>query len=125
MTGGALLIPFLISLNIQPIQRDTTYGCSSAHTTVQLEQCLQRNLAQEDTLLKRSETRVRRSLTEPAKAPFDSAAALWRVYRDQECKAVYSDYTGGSIAASQFAGCKIALSKARRSSLRLVYMADK
>lgn len=125
MTGGGLIIPLLILLNSQPAQRDTTSDCSAARTTLQLDQCLQRTLAREEALLKRSEERVRRSLTDPAKAPFDSAAAVWRTYREQECKAVYSDYSGGSIAASQLAGCKIALSEARRNSLKRIYMTDK
>lgn len=120
-----IIIPLLILLNTQAIQRDTTSDCSAARTTVDLEQCLKQRLATEEMLLKQSELRVMRSLTDPAKAPFDSAAASWRRYREQECRAVYSDYTGGSIAASEYAACKIDLSKARRTSLKMVYMIRK
>ncbi len=120
-----MIFPMLLLLGAHPVQRDTMPGCTEVHTTVQREECLRNKLAREDKLLTKEESRVRASLTQPAAVAFDSAAKLWRVYRTQECKAVYTGYSDGSIAGSEFAGCEIELTKARRSALSRLYVAEK
>lgn len=120
-----MIAAMLVLLLGAPLQRDTTQACDAVHTTVQREDCLRSELTREEGLLRKEERRVRAALTRPALAEFDSSATSWRTYREHECKAVYRDYSGGSLAASELAGCQIELSKQRRLLLNRIYMVNK
>jgi uncharacterized protein YecT (DUF1311 family) len=95
--------------------------CDKARTTVEMEQCLRQELAGEERGLAAAEKKVRDQLPDSARAPFDSAAAVWRTYRERECRAVYRANSSGTIAASSLVGCQIELTKTRRSLVIRIY----
>ena len=77
--------------------------------------------ATEERRLVAAEKKVRDQLPDSARTHFDSAAAVWRTYRERECKAVYRANSPGTIAASSLVGCQIELTKARRSLVIRIY----
>lgn len=95
-----------------------------ARTTVEMEQCLRQELTREERRLGAAEKNVRGQLADSTRAAFDSAAAVWRTYRDRECRAVYRAHSSGTIAASSLVGCQIELTKARRSLVIRIYGVD-
>jgi uncharacterized protein YecT (DUF1311 family) len=104
---------------------DSVPQCKTAHTTVEMEDCLHQELSAESRKLGVWESRVRNQLAQGALAPFDSAARAWRSYRDKECRAVYVASSDGSIAESAALGCKIELTDARLRFLGQLYNLDK
>ena len=99
--------------------------CKSTATTIQMEQCLKKELDVEEQRLTRVEKTVHDDLSAPNRSLFTTAAETWRTYRNQECNAVYAESADGSIAATALLGCKIELTKSRRSLLGRIYMIEK
>jgi uncharacterized protein YecT (DUF1311 family) len=118
-----LLLGVLFHMTLWPLK--APQPCSSARTTLDTEQCLKRELSADSAKLTTFEARVRKDLSPTTASAFDSAASLWRSYRDQECRGVYMANSGGSIAGSALLGCKIELTTARLAYLRKVYTTAK
>ena len=88
--------------------------CADAATPAELQRCLQRELAQADSLLKAAETRFARALpTDAARAQFGVAGRAWRNYREHECRAQAARHEGAPTGARTYGTCRIALSEAR------------
>src|SRR6185437_8174889 len=103
MTWALMIAVFY--LHTVPVMR--VQPCKNARTTLETEQCLQREFEAEQRRLEQTEARVRAKLSPPNQALFTAAATTWRTYRDQECHSVYAESAEGSIAASALLGCKI------------------
>jgi uncharacterized protein YecT (DUF1311 family) len=95
--------------------------CDAAGTTVAIEKCLQTKLATTNRQLLVVERSVHDRLQAGAQAAFDSAAAQWRRYRDDECRATYAEYRDGTIAPVVMLACEIDLATQRRRGLRPLY----
>jgi uncharacterized protein YecT (DUF1311 family) len=95
--------------------------CKEARTTVELNNCFQRELDKEEQRLNTREAQVRGWLGRTGSARFDSAATAWRDYRERECRSAYFSYDGGTMAGQALLQCKIDLSKSRRTFLGQLY----
>jgi uncharacterized protein YecT (DUF1311 family) len=113
-------IIFVLALFQQP----PTGNCTHQRTTAESEQCLQAELAREDSLLAAREEHLRKLLSARAVKRFNSAAITWRHYRDEECRGVYEANSQGTIASSALLGCKLELAKQRRLAVSKIYFAE-
>jgi uncharacterized protein YecT (DUF1311 family) len=72
----------------------------STQTTWQTEMCLERELAHEDSLLVDTERKVRLFVSAKDTAAFRGASALWRDYRDRECRTVNGVFSDGTMTST-------------------------
>jgi uncharacterized protein YecT (DUF1311 family) len=113
---------FLLSLAVAlAVAPQEATPCKEARTTVELNNCFQRELDKEEHRLSSREAQVRGWLGKTGSARFDSAATVWRDYRERECRSAYYSYDGGTMAGQALLQCKIDLSRARRVFLGQLY----
>lgn len=78
-------------------------------TTVQIEGCAEHRVVSLDKTIDSLNTKVFAKLHRSGRAAFISASAAWLSYRDENCAAQASIYSGGSIQPVAYANCLVSI----------------
>ena len=120
--------------------REKAGDCRDARTTLEINQCLDREVATTkanyEAFLgapRALVARARNDEPEPAGpsgkpatrtellAGFDATAVQWERYREQQCQAAYDLYKSGTAAPSQAGFCELALRRSHMRELMVIY----
>ncbi|HEY0776796.1 MAG TPA: lysozyme inhibitor LprI family protein [Gemmatirosa sp.] len=125
-TRAAALLTLSSSLvasrgSTQPVARQARRCVQAAQTDDRIVACLKTEVADEESAVRVVEQRLRTAMPDTARGTFDAAARAWAAYRDAECQAVYSSYSGGRYNLMSLLSCRAALTVERRKTLQQVY----
>ena len=104
---------------IEAQDRDLVAQACQSPTTAAVRRCLAQKNGQADTVLAAAleQARARANDSEA----FDSAQEKWVEYRDAQCRAVASQYEGGSLQPVLFLTCRLELTNVRLEYVRQLF----
>lgn len=104
-------------LMLQFITPQVTVQCHEARTTVELTECLSRELRTEEERLAELESQLLDQGSPREKMLRQRAQTAWSLYRDLQCEAEAEEFQGGSMAGVAGLQCRLRLTVVRRSDL--------
>lgn len=96
--------------------------CDNAQNTVELEDCLTRELDSLNLEIREVVSRIEERFPSRKRVLFDRAQRAWTLYRDLECESESAEFEGGSIAGVAALQCHLSVTEARLTELRDAYL---
>jgi len=100
--------------------------CDNAQNTVELEDCLTRELDSLNLEIREVVSRIEERFEERSwyrrRVLYDRAQRAWTLYRDLECESESAEFEGGSIAGVAALQCHLSVTEARLTELRDAYL---
>lgn len=113
MIGQVLLL--ILQVAFSPPQ------CEEARSTVEMEECLERELSSLDTRLRERIEKIAERMSPRQRVLFDRAQRGWVLFRDLQCESEAAQYEGGSIAGVATLQCHVHRSRTRLEELASLY----
>lgn len=118
--AGAATTPSALAIH----EHFTPLACpSKPRTTVQIEGCAERRVLTLDKRIDSLNLRVFAKLGKPGRTAFTAATAAWVSYRNQDCTAQSSIYSGGSIQPVAYANCLVSIDGSHVAELKTMLIA--
>lgn len=87
--------------------------CDESRTTLELRQCLDREIATAEGRLAELDVSIRAQLSPQQVAPYENASRAWRLFRDLDCEREASLVEGGTMASVVALECVLQLTGER------------
>lgn len=126
MTPVRLVVLFSLWLLITASSRaqhmnEQDSPCGKVSITSDLVDCLSKARTSADAELNSVYQKIRRKLDVSDAERLTTAQRLWIQYRDANCSAERSLYTGGTASSPAYVACLEAMTRARTKELRVTY----
>lgn len=112
---------FVAGMTVLVVPLPAAANCKIAKTQREIEQCMAKELAAVQAELDRTYASYLASLTGEDRSRLEKAQRAWERYRDLNCDAASGMYGVGTMAATEFAACKLKLTSERLEELKRIY----
>ncbi|AFZ23768.1 hypothetical protein Cylst_1484 [Cylindrospermum stagnale PCC 7417] len=122
LTLSSLSIPAVTMANTTPKQLETQLAqrlnCDNAQTQREITQCADLSFKNADKKLNQVYKQLLPKLPKSRQQKLITAQQAWLKFRDRNCEFVSSEYEGGTLAPSIYAGCLEQVTKQRTQQLQ-------